>query len=281
MREDIQGLQGDVRSIIILGTIVFLILGGFIISFILLYRFRKNKMLFEKDQMKISFQQELLRTQLEIQEQTLKNISQEIHDNIGQMLSLAKLTLATTDLDQMATARQKIDDTHHLISKAIRDLRDLSRSLNTEYLAELGLLRSIEYELEMIGKTGSVKTALTVTGMIYKLNPQKELILFRIVQETLNNILKHANADLISIVIGYHVQGITLKIADNGKGFELLTTAERDNRADFRKPGLGIRNMQNRAKLIGADFKISSVIGEGTEIIIESFKEELHANATF
>jgi two-component system, NarL family, sensor kinase len=269
MREDIQGLQGDVRSIIILGTIVFLILGGFIISFIFLYRYRKNKMLLEKEQMKTSFQQELLRTQLEIQEQTLKNISQEIHDNIGQMLSLAKLNLATANVEQKEMVVQKIQDSYHLISKAIQDLRDLSRSLNSDYVSEMGLLRSIEYELEMIRKTGLMKTNLNVTGQIYKTDPQKELILFRIVQETLNNVLKHAEADSITVWVAYDLTTMTLKIADNGRGFDLTPLSERDN----SKSGLGIRSMNNRARLIGADFHISSSIGKGTEIIIQLPKE--------
>jgi signal transduction histidine kinase len=232
-------------------------------------------MLFEKEQMETFFQQELLRTQLEIQEQTLKNISQEIHDNIGQMLSLAKLNLATTNIEQKEVVQQKINDSHHLISKAIQDLRDLSRSFNTDYVSEMGLLRSIEYELEMIQKTGTIKTKLDVTGPVYKLDPQKELILFRIVQETLNNVIKHANADTVSIMIAYNSANITLRISDNGCGFDLVPLNENAN----AKFGLGIRNMHNRAKLIGADFSISSMISKGTEVIIQSPKDETNGNA--
>lgn len=275
MREDIQGLQGDVRSIIILGTIVFLILGAFIISFIFLYRYRKNKMLLEKEQMKITFQQELLRTQLEIQEQTLKNISQEIHDNIGQMLSLAKLNLATADVEKKETAGQKIQDSHHLISKAIQDLRDLSRSLNSDYVSEMGFLHSIEYELDMIRKTGLIKTNLQVTGQVYKINPQKELILFRIAQETLNNIMKHAAADTISVWIAYDPTVLTLKISDNGRGFHLSQLKE--NGSSNR--GLGILNMHNRAKLIGSVFQINSSPGKGTEVTIQLLNEESNGSS--
>jgi len=271
MREDIQGLQGDVRSIIILGTIVFLILGAFMISFIFLYRYRKNKMLLEKEQMKTSFQQELLRTQLEIQEQTLKNISQEIHDNIGQMLSLAKLNLATADVEKKELVTQKINASHHLVSKAIQDLRDLSRSLNSDYVSETGLLRCIEYELEMIRKTGLIKVDLTVTGQVYKINPQKELILFRIVQETLNNIIKHAGADLVAVFVSYEAT-LTLRISDNGRGFDSFQLNEHSK----AKAGLGIRNMNNRAKLIGASFHINSAAGEGTEIAIQLPKDEIN-----
>src|SRR5215217_789660 len=101
------------------------------------------------------FEQEILLAQLEIQEQTLKNISQEIHDNIGQVLSLAKLHINTMSYDDPKGLHDKINDSKHLITKAIQDLRDLSKSLNTDYVTELGLIKSVEYELELIQKTGS------------------------------------------------------------------------------------------------------------------------------
>jgi signal transduction histidine kinase len=96
------------------------------------------------------FQQTLLQSQLEIQEQTLKNISQEIHDNIGQALTLVKLNLNTMDFDLNEQSNQKIITSKELISKAINDLRDLSRSLNTDIIADLGLQNAIEQELILV-----------------------------------------------------------------------------------------------------------------------------------
>src|SRR5690606_6033411 len=122
-------------------------------------------------------------TQLEIQEQTLKNISQEIHDNIGQALTLAKLNLNAV-MAEDTQLQEKILNSKELVSKAITDLRDLSHSLDTDYVLEMGLQRSIEYELELIRKTGIVRTDLHVEGNLQRLERQKELILFRIVQES-------------------------------------------------------------------------------------------------
>jgi signal transduction histidine kinase len=185
------------------------------------------------------------------------------------MLSLAKLNLATANMEQRDMVAQKIQDSHHLISKAIQDLRDLSRSLNSDYVSEMGLLRSIEYELEMIQKTGFMKTALHITGQVYKTDPQKELILFRIVQETLNNVIKHAEADTITVWIAYDLIGITLRVSDNGHGFDISLLSEKDK----TKPGLGISSMNNRARIIGADFHITSSMGKGTEVVIQLPKE--------
>lgn len=246
--------------ILIIGTLTFIVLA---VSVFILFRGYQSRVL-KHQQEKGKFQQILLQTQLEIQEQTLKTISQEIHDNIGQTLSLAKLNLALED-EQQNGNNIKVASSHQLISKAIQDLRDLSRSLHTDYVAEMGLIRSIEYELEMISKTGVIKTNLQVEGQQRKLDKQKELILFRIVQECLNNIIKHAEADKLLVTANYQPQELLITINDNGKGVDLSLLNEQGN-AGF---GLGIRNMDNRAKLIGADFSMTSTLGSGTTVKIK------------
>lgn len=246
------------------GTIVFLVLAGFVIFFLVMYMKRKTKNILEKQQMQSEFSQTLLQTQLEIQEQTLKNISQEIHDNIGQALSLAKLNLNTMPATDNEVLQQKILNSKELVSKAITDLRDLSRSLDTDYVQEMGLQRAIEYELEMIKRTGTIDTSLIVDGTLFRLDKQKELILFRIVQETFNNILKHAGAGKLDVNISYAPNLFALGIKDDGKGMDLQPLTENKNN-NF---GLGIRNMHSRAKLIGADFNMTSSLGQGTEVKI-------------
>ena len=105
---------------------------------------------------------------------------------------------------------------------------------------------------------------MIVEGLMFRLEKQKELILFRIVQETFNNILKHAGAKSIHVNINYAPTSFTLIIRDDGKGVDLQPLSDGENN-NF---GLGIRNMHSRAKLIGADFNMNSKIGEGTEVKI-------------
>jgi len=250
-----------IRYVIIVCVIVFTLLATAIIFFITLFQKRKLKQQTEVVVLKESFSRELLHTQLEIQEQTLKNISQEIHDNIGQVLSLTKLNLNRMDLEKPDDLKEKITDSKVLISKAIQDLRDLSKSLNTDNIAAMGLLKVIGYELDMIRKTG-FQTYLEVSGEEIKMEPQKELILFRIVQETLNNIIKHAEAKTIKVNMVYSTDKFQLTINDDGRGVDLTPLNEKAG-GDF---GLGIRNMHNRAKLIGADFNMNSRIGAGTTV---------------
>ncbi len=245
-------------------TLVFIILTLFVTLFFILHKKKIRQSNVEKEKMRTFYQQTLLQTQLEIQEQTFKNISQEIHDNIGQALSLAKLNLNTMVVPEDVVLKQKIATSKELVSKAIVDLRDLSRSLNTDYVADMGLLRAIEYELELIYRAANIKTTLEVEGSTYRLDKQRELILFRIVQETFNNIVKHAAAQKISVHIQYETNFFELTIADDGKGVNLQPLNENTN-TTF---GLGIRNMHSRAKLIGADFTMASSIGKGTEVKI-------------
>src|SRR5882757_7121148 len=129
-------------------TFTFLIVGIVVILFFVIFfylfiiQLHRRRILHQKEvvDLKVQYEQTILQSQLEIQEQTFKNISQEIHDNIGQVLSLAKLNLATMDIAQPAGLEQKIGDSKKLVSQAIYDLRNLSHGLSTDYIADRGLV---------------------------------------------------------------------------------------------------------------------------------------------
>lgn len=246
-------------------TLLFLIIFIAFIFFFFKVKIKQNHYVLEQQKTRSFYEQTLLQTQLEIQEQTLKNISQEIHDNIGQILSLAKLHLNTITYAESDLYQSKIDDSKLLISKAIRDLRSLSRSLNTDYIVEMGLMHSVEYELELIKRTGTLQTELQVEGTPYRLEQQQELILFRIVQEVLHNIIKHAQATCITVQICFKPGVFSLNVADDGVGFD-AGQLETNNYNGF---GLGIRNMFNRAKMIKTEFRLSSSLGKGTVVSLE------------
>lgn len=249
-------------SIILLGTAIVIFFVAFVILMSYLFTAKKNKLIQEKQLMKTQFQQELLQTQLEIQEQTLKTISEEIHDNVGQVLSLAKLNLNTVGQINDPQVLNKIHSTRELVSKAINDLRDLSRSLHGEKIGEIGLQEAITNELKILQNTGQFETDIEVSGTVYKLDPQKDMVLFRIVQEALHNAVKHASASKLKVGMNYKADLFTLTIQDNGPGFkpESLTGT---------KTGIGLKNMQNRAALIGGGFSITSSADKGTTISIE------------
>ena len=256
-------LVSGVTSIFIMTGFLMIVATG-IIMLVLVHQKKQVQYFREREQLKIMFEKEMLETQLEIQEQTFKNISQEIHDNIGQVLSLVKLNINTMNGEDAAALNEKITDSKHLISKAIHDLRDLSKSLNTDYVTEMGLNRSVKYELKMIQRTGIYDVQFKTTGKQYRLDQQEELIFFRIVQEALHNIIKHAKATTITVEMIFELQIFTLKITDDGAGFE----AGKLQLNNYNGLGLGIRNMRNRAKMINTEFTIISKPAKGTSVML-------------
>jgi signal transduction histidine kinase len=254
--------MSDITLIIISGTLLLLLVASFVTSFLFVYQRRQHAYVQEKEELKNLYQQEILKAQLEMKEQTLYTVAQEIHDNIGQILSLVKLNLNTVTLEEGSPAAQKISTTKGLVSKAIGDLRNLSKTLNSEHVSHQRLSQSLQHELDLISRTGTCETQLQVEGSEKTLDPQKQLIIFRIVQESLNNIIKHAGAQQISVILHYLAGRLDLSIQDDGTGFDKC--ALQDNTT--RDKGTGLRNMHNRAQMIGATFTISSQPGKGTLI---------------
>lgn len=242
--------------------IAFLLLGLFILTLAWLYSQKQKKNKQEKLLMRSKFQQELLQTQIEIQQQTLKTISQEIHDNVGQVLSLAKLNLGTFEDSESAFNQTKINNTKQLVSKAINDLRDLSRSLYGNKIAELGLADAIDNELQILQNSGQFKTSFKIIGEPFKLEPQKEMVIYRMLQESLNNAIKHSKAQNIDVVLKYDTGIFNLTIADDGIGFD--TTGLQQS-----QPGMGLKSMKNRAALVGGKVSVMSSPGKGTTVSVD------------
>jgi signal transduction histidine kinase len=259
MRNDNLGISDDsIGIVVLLAGAVFVGITCFIIYFVVLYRNRQLKNKKEQDERETAFRQELLKTQLEIQEQTLEHISKEIHDNITQVLSFVKLSLGTIGNTLDAERKTKVNESRELIAQSINDLRDLSKSLSFEHIASIGLAKTIEIEAERINKSGLLKVFFSIEGQAYSVGEQKELVIFRILQEALNNSLKHSGAEHFKINLQYHHDLLNLSLEDDGKGFspELLGS----------KSGSGLRNMENRAALIGGNATIESAPGKGCRI---------------
>lgn len=267
MQERFNNLKTDFVNHVYAGTLVFLGLCVVFVVFLFVSIKRRNKMISESNEIKKQFEEALLKTQLEIQEQTFKSISQEIHDNIGQMLSLAKMNLSKFEMDRQ-NSDEAVLSAKELVSKAVSELRDLSKTLNTDTISNIGLLRSIELELQLVEKTTGVRTVFAQSGQAQKLPPKHELIVFRIVQEALHNSVKHAQASLLSVKALFDGNILQLSIADNGAGFN---TSYRDG------TGSGLLNMQSRSQLIGAAWHLESS-AEGTHIHLTIPTQNQHDN---
>lgn len=244
--------------IFVITTIVVLLLLGFILAMLYLHQKRQQKHLIELENVRTNFEKELLKTQLEIQEQTFQYISQEIHDNIGQFISLAKLRLNTLDFGNIFFVKEQIADSTDLLTKALEDLRDLSRSLSSELIRSNGLAAAVELQIAQLKKLEQPEVSYEVGGEYQFLDEQKEIFILRILQEALNNIIRHSGARKVAIHLSYMETHLSLSITDDGKGFDPALIG--NGRTS------GIINMTRRAKMIGANFNINSTIGDGTVV---------------
>ena len=240
-------------------TLVFIIL-GFIIWF-MMHRFNQNQIKFSSDLklLKTKHENELLQTKLLIQEQTFQNISQEIHDNVGQKLSFAKLQLNSLDCSGNNSMSETISDCINILSNSLDDLRDLSKSLNADYIMNNGLILAVENQIFQLSKSGKYHFKLTVTGESKFLKSETDLFIFRIIQEALNNIVKHADASEIKINLYYTPEYLEVTIIDNGRGFDPYQKMD----------GQGLLNIKQRTESLNGSFSIQSVHAEGSTITIK------------
>ncbi|MCX6319291.1 MAG: ATP-binding protein [Bacteroidetes bacterium] len=242
-----------VISAVILGMVAFIVF--------ILFLYRRKQQTFEQQLEKVKLDNEriLLSTQLEIQEQTFQNISREIHDNITLSLTLAKLHLHTLDPKDPDAAAEKVHTSIELLTKSITELSDISKGLNADVIIQHGLLKALEEEIQRIRQTGLFTLAFEVEGTPVYMDNQQELIIFRIIQESFNNIIKHAGATHARLLMHYHPQELVISIQDNGRGFD-TGMAKQSTRA-------GLKNMETRVRILNGTLQIQTAPAQGTTLI--------------
>lgn len=244
------------------GTVLFVLMVGFFFAFVIMYRRRQVEFQNERIRMERVFSEELLRTQLELSEQVMRNISEEIHDNIGQTLIVAKLGLNTmTDGEHS----EQVENVKNLITRSLKDLRRLSKTLSGDFIIGEGIQNAISREVEILNTTGNLTCEFSGEIPSDWFHPNSEIILFRCVQEALSNALKHAEAKRISLTVSVKENMLTLNIDDDGIGF--------DQNKKLNK-GLGMTSMEKRVGLLGGEFKITSLPAKGTSVSIRVPKME-------
>ena len=253
--------QTEYKIFIVLATIILLVFINGIIIFI--FQYRKRKMAYDKEKEMIAARhtQDLLSTQLKIQEQTMQDIGREIHDNVGQ-----RLTLASIYANQLAyenkypQINERIEAISSIINESLSELRSLSKSLanSNEQVGEL--VELVQNECNRVNglKTCTASCSFNDTG--FMISTTVKNFILRIIQEFTQNSLKHAGCRNIFLSFTYTDAGLTVSANDDGAGF--------DSQAYRQNPdkGIGLLNMRKRAELIGADFSIESELSQGTKL---------------
>lgn len=226
---------------------------------------KKSELLLSQQKKEALFEQELAISQVEIKEQTLDYIGKELHDDLGQKLSVARLM---TNKLALANEEDKTNIAHEinlLIGECIQDIRNLSKVFISKQVKHFGFVESLEREIFRIERLQLMDVEYQINNHDLEINADHALILFRIIQESINNVIKHARSNKILIKVEDHSNFIEISINDYGVGFN----------AEHRNDGSGLTNIKNRAKIINASFKIKSTENIGTEITITYNKPTL------
>lgn len=247
-------------------AIIFAILGlaGLcivIIIMIIIFQKKKNLLLIKRTQDKKYFERVIIETQFEIREQTLRNISWELHDNIGQLLTLAKIQLQKLNDD---TNRTK--DINDNLTNILNEIRALTKVTNPDYISKIELQEAIRIEVDRFNRLNYIQTSLLVKGESFIIDGKVEIIMFRILQEFFSNTIKHSRASKLDIYMRFYEDKFLIIARDNGKGFDEIMIKEK---------GLGLVNMKDRGKLINANVTIKSKLNKGTKLSIVYYKNTL------
>lgn len=247
-------MEQQAGGTLILFIIVLSILGLFVVLLFFIFIKRKNALIQNRIESERRYKEEIIKTQIEIREETLRNISWELHDNIGQLMTLAKIQVQTAKFNP-----EKIDEASQIIGKGLNELRTLSKAINPDTINNLKLYEAVKMELDRFNRLNFIASTLTVNGEKKIIDPKHSVILFRILQEFFSNTIKHSKGSKLDVILEYSDTDLKISAKDNGKGFD-------DSSTDFS--GIGLKNMKSRAALIGADFKISSKVNQGTQVLM-------------
>lgn len=255
----------DTMLIVASSSMVLLILLITVIILFVFYQRKKLKFILDKQETEKRYLVELANSQLETQEQTFKNIGWELHDNVGQLLSVANMQLNVLSTNVSDELKPKLKDSQDVIKKSLAEVRALSKSLNSDVIQNLGLIKSIENELNRFNKLKFLKANLTVIGDENNIVDDKDqIIIFRILQEFFSNSIKHSKAKNLEVMLEYLPNELFISITDDGVGFD---------EEEIQK-GSGLINMKSRAELINADFEIKSLKGKGVSLTLNYKKDK-------
>jgi len=273
----------EILSIIILGALLALLLVGFIVVMLFLYQKRQNEYKKEMATMQEEYDQQILRVQFEMQEATLKEIADKLHDGlknnivsiiqrlhlIGFHLSINSQNVANyaTEIEQITTDLTIVKD----------EVRLTSHSLSPDRITQVGLIDAIRFEAKRLAQISSLKVIFDVDETReYFVGETNSVYLFRMSQEIIGNVLTHSKATQLNIHISLLGGNIfALEIKDNGIGFNI------NDKKKNKNVGMGLAGMQKRALQIGADISVISSPNVGTSVSIKlplSQVENIKAN---
>jgi PAS domain S-box-containing protein len=196
-------------------------------------------------------------------------ISQELHDEMGQSLTAMRINLAAVEEgippESPPMVRERLAETSWLVKRTLKQMRDLSQDLRPGMLDDLGLVPTVEWYVSRYAKRLDVAAEFEAVGLEERLPTDVETVLYRVVQEALTNVAKHAQAGRVRVGLKRSESTVTASVEDNGRGFNAQDVAERET----TERGIGLIGMRERATSLGGTFRIQSHPGKGTRLTVE------------
>ncbi len=272
----------QVRFAILIATSVMLMMASFAIIFVIYYQQRRLEQEKKLRDVEKNYQKMLLETALHSEESERRRIAQDLHDDIGTMLSLTKLSLnqlvkllyndsphlsaTSPDSSYLNSPRAELtlNKAQSLVEETIIHVRRITRDLVPTTLDQFGLVAAIEEFILRMGESYALSVQFHCdSDDIPRQSPRVELALYRIMQELVNNAIKHANCDEIVITLHLAQGKIELQVTDNGKGFDPATVQTSD------QAGLGLRNIESRLSVINGVVNYQKPGIRGSQALIQ------------
>lgn len=243
--------QATLQLVVLVVLLILFLLAVIIFVLFSVFMKRKNILLREQIEAEKRFEKAIAETQIEIREETLRNISWELHDNIGQLLTLAKIKA------QNIEGGEEMLEVAETIGTGLNELRALSKSINPEAINGQSLIKSLEMEVARFNRLKFLSASYELLGDSVIIDSQAEIVLFRIVQEFITNTMKHSKAANLKVMVHFKADALEIVAHDDGVGFDSDKLTDK---------GIGLSNIDKRAELIGAQVRISSIPGAGTQL---------------
>ncbi|PWU08286.1 MAG: hypothetical protein C5B50_29850 [Verrucomicrobia bacterium] len=210
-------------------------------------------------------QQNFSRRLIESQELERKRIAAELHDSLGQNLLVIKNRADIAHKARASGAREEFGEISRVAGQALDEVREISQNLRPYQLDRLGLTRAVAGLVKKVGASSAVKCVADIAPLDKVFPPEAEINVYRIVQEGLNNILKHSGATEARVTLAHEPARVRLLIEDNGRGFDLPAATQRPERAG----GMGLDGIAERVRILGGRLQIQSTPGGGTRLKID------------
>ena len=256
----------NISLFLIVGTLGMLLLAAAVVLFVFVYQKRLIQHQLKLQKVQADYQRELLKANIHAQEKERKRIAQDLHDEVGAMLSAIKLSVNQiqrnrADVDQFESTSK---ETKSMIDETIENVRRISKDLLPVTLENFGFIHALQELSDKLNSSTPLLTSFECEGDLLPLEQNDQLAIYRVVQELCNNIIKHAQATKIDMKLSLSSQGLRLQVIDDGIGFSVDDLSKVNGAT-----GIGLKSIESRVNMLGGHIEYQGTPEKGTTVNIE------------